>query len=261
MGATHLLESTEALPASAVTKPQSSLSDSKCSPKKLKGRVRKAPDAPKRFRSSYICFSIAKQNEIKAELGGDASMTAVSKRLAEIWKGLSKTERAHWDSVSEKDRLRYNVEKASYSGPWKVPWKRAKKSPNAPKRPMSAFLLYSQKMRSHFKAQHPEMTNNDVSRLLGEKWRSMSEEEQTPYREWELKSRAKYKIEMEAWREEKEQEATKGAVQQKLHESSVVANACLMHQGGGNQQSRFFAWNCKGSVFLLSTIFLRSCCS
>lgn len=50
------------------------------------GRVyRKAPQAPKRFKSSYICFFMAKQNEIKEELGEAASVTAVSRRSAEIW--------------------------------------------------------------------------------------------------------------------------------------------------------------------------------
>lgn len=32
--------------------------------------LRKAPQAPKRFKSSYICFFTAKRDEVKAELGG-----------------------------------------------------------------------------------------------------------------------------------------------------------------------------------------------
>lgn len=47
--------------------------------------LRKAPQAPKRFKSSYICFFMAKQAEIKEELGDKATVTEISKRSAEMW--------------------------------------------------------------------------------------------------------------------------------------------------------------------------------
>lgn len=47
--------------------------------------LRKAPQAPKRFKSSYICFFMAKQPLIKDELGDKATVTAISKRSAEMW--------------------------------------------------------------------------------------------------------------------------------------------------------------------------------
>ena len=47
--------------------------------------LRKAPQAPKRFKSSYICFFMAKQPEIKDELGSKATVTEISKRSAQMW--------------------------------------------------------------------------------------------------------------------------------------------------------------------------------
>jgi hypothetical protein len=54
--------------------------------------VPRAPDlivialkAPKRFKSSYICFFMAKQPEIKDSLGDKATVTEISKRSAEMW--------------------------------------------------------------------------------------------------------------------------------------------------------------------------------
>lgn len=47
-------------------------------PKKTKREgvgLRKAPGAPKRFKSSYILFFMAKQKEIKEELGEGASVS------------------------------------------------------------------------------------------------------------------------------------------------------------------------------------------
>jgi hypothetical protein len=48
-------------------------------------QLKKAPQAPKRFKSSYICFFMAKRPEIKQELGTKASMTVISKRSAIMW--------------------------------------------------------------------------------------------------------------------------------------------------------------------------------
>ena len=42
---------------------------------KKSSTLRKNPKAPKRFKSSYICFFVAKQNEIKEELGQDSSVS------------------------------------------------------------------------------------------------------------------------------------------------------------------------------------------
>lgn len=40
-----------------------------------KKALRKNPNAPKRFKSSYICFFVAKQDEIKKEIGQDATVS------------------------------------------------------------------------------------------------------------------------------------------------------------------------------------------
>lgn len=67
---------------------------------------------------------------------------------------------------------------------------------------MSAFLKYSQKRRSMVKEKNPDMSNTDVSRLLGEMWRSASLSERAPYVEQEEVERAQYKEEIKNWREE-----------------------------------------------------------
>lgn len=100
------------------------------------GRIVKNPEAPKRFKSSYILFFMAKQAEIKEQLGKDADMSSISKKSSELWRKLPPEERAIWDEKAAADKARYNMEKLQYTGPWQVPWKRQKKDPSAPKRPM-----------------------------------------------------------------------------------------------------------------------------
>jgi HMG (high mobility group) box len=114
-------------------------------------------------------------------------------------------ERAHWDDVAAKDKQRYMVEKASYTGPWQVPWKRAKKDPSAPKRPMSAFLYFSQGRRRKIKDANPKLKNTEVSRMLGEMWRNASEEDRKPHIDNEKEEREKYKVAIADWRKDYEE--------------------------------------------------------
>jgi HMG (high mobility group) box len=172
--------------------------------KKLAATLRKAPNAPKRFKSSYICFFMAKQPSIKEDLGADASVTNISKRSAELWKALSPEERAVWDDIAAQDKQRYMIEKSQYTGPWQVPWKRLKKDPSAPKRPMSAFLYFSQGKRAQIKKEKPDIKNTEVSRLLGEMWRNLTDEERMPHVERERREREIYKVAIAEWREHHE---------------------------------------------------------
>lgn len=67
---------------------------------------------------------------------------------------------------------------------------------------MSAFLKFSQKRRATVKDRNPDMSNTDVSRLLGEMWRNASQAERAPYVIQEELERAAYKVEILKWREE-----------------------------------------------------------
>jgi high mobility group protein B1 len=176
---------------------------------------------------------MAKQPVIKEELGAKASVTEVSKRSAEMWRNLPADERAHWDEVAAKDKQRYMVEKATYTGPWQVPWKRAKKDPSAPKRPMSAFLYFSQDKRRQIKDENPTIRNTEVSRILGELWRSASDEEKKPHVEKEKEQRGKYKIAIAEWRKEYEKKMEEQRKQQAEQATYAAAN---MYQG--NEQAR-----------------------
>jgi hypothetical protein len=94
------------------------------------------------------------------------------------------------------------MEKSNYTGPWQVPWKRAKKDPSAPKRPMSAFLYFSQGKRGKLKQENPALKNTEISRLLGELWRSATDEEKDPFIQQERAQREIYKVNMAEWKTE-----------------------------------------------------------
>lgn len=162
-------------------------------------KYKKAPDAPKRFKSAFIIFSAEKHREIKEDLAkhgrtekvrvsvclfllvvvvstvrgrhereGDlfwlfsgrcmlndwrlkcllslslcvvflvtnfftTQTTDIAKLVSEAWRELDPDEKEVWEKKARKDKARYEVEKAMYKGPWKVPAnRRTPKDPTAP---------------------------------------------------------------------------------------------------------------------------------
>eukprot|EP00977_Amphora_coffeiformis_P018201 scaffold6301_cov165-Amphora_coffeaeformis.AAC.4 len=167
-------------------------------------KYKKAPDAPKRFKSAFIIFSAEKHKEIKARLAEDGRVektTDIAKMVSEAWRELNPEEKEVWEKKARKDKARYEVEKAMYKGPWKVPAnKRTPKDPSAPKRPMSAFLAFSNKRRAALKRQHPDATNADLSKMLSKTWKEAEPSLRQKYMDEEAELRSHYKVEMAKWR-------------------------------------------------------------
>ena len=121
-------------------------------------------------------------------------------------------ERAKWDEKARLDRERYEVEKSMYKGPWKVPASKKSKvkarrtDADAPKRPMSSFLSYSNSKRAALRKANPHLTNGDMSKMLSKMWREAPEEEKREHIEREERLREVYLKDMAAWRERTKKE-------------------------------------------------------
>eukprot|EP00804_Cyclotella_cryptica_P018310 CCRYP_017654-RA/>CCRYP_017654-RA protein AED:0.36 eAED:0.36 QI:0/0/0/0.5/1/1/4/0/416 len=161
------------------------------------------PNRPAPAKSAFMCFSFTKREEIMNRVGSSEG-DGVVKELAKEWRKLSKYEKKYWDDMARADKTRYAKEKEEYSARMKgkslVKKLRAKKNPLAPKRPMSAFLMYAQKKRKILQSENPDMPNADISRLLGESWRNASLEEKAPYLEREEAERKIYRVKMDSWK-------------------------------------------------------------
>ena len=67
------------------------------------------------------------------------------------------------------------------------PKKKKKKDPNAPKGPMSAYMLFGNYMRGVLKEQSPDLSFTEVGKELGVRWKDMDE---TAKKEWQEKAEA-----------------------------------------------------------------------
>ena len=113
-------------------------------------------------------------------------------------------DRAVWDEKARLDKERFEVEKALYTGPWKIPVKqKSAKDPGAPKRPMSSFLSYSNSKRSEIKRTHPGISNSDASKLLAQMWKEAPYEEKREHIEREERLREIYKRDIAEYRNKK----------------------------------------------------------
>ena len=131
----------------------------------------------------------------------------IAKLVSEAWKKLPPEERELWEERARKDKARYEIEKSLYDGPWKVPARaRTPKNPDAPKRPMSAFLAFSNKRRATVKAENPDASNAELSKILSRKWKEAPEDVKKTYVDEEAELRQKYHEAMAEWRR-KEKEA------------------------------------------------------
>jgi structure-specific recognition protein 1 len=71
------------------------------------------------------------------------------------------------------------------------------RDPDAPKRPMSAFLLYCQTRRKDFVTQNPTVTGRAILTAIAAEWKAMSPEQKQPYE-------SSYQDRMHGWRDAKE---------------------------------------------------------
>lgn len=127
--------------------------------------------------------------------------------VSEAWRDLDPDEREKWEGMARRDKARYDVERAMYKGPWKVPAnKRTPKDPSAPKRPMSAFLAFSNSRRAMVKRENPDATNAEISKRLSNMWKEAPDDLRQQYIDEEYEKRQQYKIAMADWRTKFEEE-------------------------------------------------------
>ena len=130
--------------------------------------------------------------------------------VSKAWKELSDEERERWEDIARKDKERYEMEKAMYKGPWKVAAKgKFPKDHEAPKKPMSAYLSFSNCKRAEVKARYPKADSTEISRILAQLWRDASEDERKEHVEKEYILRQEYKTDMAEWSRRKELEYQK----------------------------------------------------
>lgn len=71
--------------------------------------------------------------------------------------------------------------------------------PNAPKRPMSAYFLYANKMRPQVMKDHPDATVGQIGKMLGNMWKQATDSEKAPHEKLAKKNNEQYHTQREKY--------------------------------------------------------------
>lgn len=183
-------------------------------------------EAPKKTPSAFALFSAQERRKIKAESSGETVLPSeVTKMVKQRWAELSSEDRTPFERQAsaakdeyDKELSRYenqnsqlagdnadrapSVESASEDGRGV----KRKRDPKAPKRPQSAFAIFSGEARKAIKGENSTLSPSEVTQMVKQRWNDLGAEGQAPF---ELKSRT-VKEEYEAYERSLEQDAQLG---------------------------------------------------
>jgi len=77
--------------------------------------------------------------------------------------------------------------------------RRAKKDPNAPKRGLSAYMFFANEQRDNVREENPGVTFGQVGKILGERWKALSDKQRTPYEAKAAADKKRYEDEKQAY--------------------------------------------------------------
>jgi len=89
------------------------------------------------------------------------------------------------------------AEKATRSKPTKGSKK--KKDPNAPKRGLSAYMFFANEQRENVRAENPGIAFGQVGKVLGERWKALSQKQRDPYEAKAAADKKRYEDEKAAY--------------------------------------------------------------
>eukprot|EP00536_Pseudo-nitzschia_multiseries_P000932 jgi/Psemu1/2128/gm1.2128_g len=156
----------------------------------------------KRAMSAFFCYSQAERPNVK-ESHPDASFGDVARILSAQYKALTEKEMKRWVKKAEQDKVRYQEEMKHYvpmDDPTGGKRKKAKKDPNAPKRNMSAYFLFSVYVRPTVKQENPEAAFGDIARIISAQYKALDAKEREKWDAKAVADKARYQREMEAYR-------------------------------------------------------------
>jgi hypothetical protein len=210
---------------------------------------RKDPRYPKRALSAYMLF----QNHMRRELKNkpDVSFSQIASIASDNFKALSEEERAVWVQKAQDDKIRFDKELKDYkptdgydysgslikddddSNSGKKKKKKLQRDYNSPKRAAGAYVFFANEMRPKLQEENPGVKFVEIGRILGEKWRALTDEERAPYDKLSMEDKARYRREMKEYKERRQEKGIRGdeTLKDSLRTESSDSSECHNRSG------------------------------
>ncbi|EGF79601.1 hypothetical protein BATDEDRAFT_89692 [Batrachochytrium dendrobatidis JAM81] len=78
--------------------------------------------------------------------------------------------------------------------------KKSRKDPDAPKRPLSAFMIFSKENRPRIREENPDASFGDLGKLLGAAWRELNDKDKQVYTDKADEDKGRYEREMSTYK-------------------------------------------------------------
>jgi DNA repair protein RAD16 len=189
-------------------------------PEAKKGKKKRAkdprdPKAPRKPKTAYIFFSNAVRDRVKGENPEISSkLGEIAKKMGEMWRGLSLSEKEPYHRLAEEDKRRYANEMENYVAEPTVEdkcgdsrahskirkgKKKVKKDPMAPKKNMSSWQFFCKEKRESVREELPDASMGAVAKKLGEMWRNLSDSDKEEYNMLASADKVRYAAEKAAY--------------------------------------------------------------
>jgi high mobility group protein B2 len=170
-------------------------------------RPTRDPGAPKRNVSAYLLYQNAMREQFKA-LNPGMTFGQLAKYTSAMYSELPPSEKEAWLARAEADKARYLHALASYVPPPGFDSKgdpivspvnakserrgKPKKDANAPKRNLSAYLLYQNAMRDQFKRESPGMTFGQLAKYTSHMYKNLTPNDKATWEARAAQDKARY---------------------------------------------------------------------
>lgn len=172
----------------------------------MPSKVKRDPNAPKRNLSAYLLYQNAMRDQFRA-LNPGMTFGQLSKYTSAMYSEMPPAEKQAWVARADADKKRYLQELSNYSPPAGYDAKgdaiqlnnpdgtvshrpaksgKAARDVHAPKRNMSAYLLYQNAMRDQFKRENPGMTFGQLAKYTSHMYKNLTSEERAT---WDTKAK------------------------------------------------------------------------
>ena len=156
----------------------------------VKYKKKKDPNAPKRGLSSYMCFCRDVRPKVSEKYD---TIAEIGREMGRMWRALPEKEKAKYKAISDAERKEYAKKMIGYSPP---PTEyiaiKKKRTPSDVKRPRSAYVFFVKDSYHTTAKKHPDITRQDIIKMIGAQWKKMSESQKTKYNKMATEDKTRY---------------------------------------------------------------------
>lgn len=157
----------------------------------------------KRSFSTFLIYAKDNVDAVKLTVAKDSKFGEVARVLASNFRSLSDAELKAIGLKVLQDPIRFESTIEGFVHTEEPKRKKAKKDPNAPKRNMSAYFLFSISARPQAKIDNPEASFGELAKILSDQFKGLSEKEKLKWDDAAANDKKRYEKELEEYNKKK----------------------------------------------------------